>query len=67
MSLKHLRRLAIDEIAVLKGHRYLTVVMDLDSGAVGFAGDSKGQEALDLFWIEVKKAEPVIEAVATDI
>src|SRR5262245_14711954 len=35
-KLKHLRYLAIDEIAVAKGHRYLTVVMDLDSGAVVF-------------------------------
>ena len=32
-KLKHLRRLAIDEIAVGKGHRYLTVVLDLESGA----------------------------------
>src|SRR4051794_40424982 len=28
-KLKHLRRIAIDEIAVAKGHRYLTVVLDL--------------------------------------
>ncbi len=33
-KLKHLRGLAIDEIAVARGHRYLTVVMDLHSGAV---------------------------------
>jgi transposase len=26
-KLKHLRRIAIDEIAVAKGHRYMTVVM----------------------------------------
>ena len=30
-KLKHLRHLALDEIAVAKGHRYLTVVMDLES------------------------------------
>ena len=33
-KLKHLRAIAIDEIAVAKGHRYLTVVMDLEGGAV---------------------------------
>ncbi len=38
-KLKHLTRLAIDEIAVGKGHRYLTVVLDLESGAVVFVGD----------------------------
>ena len=38
-KLKHLRYIAIDEIAVAKGHCYLTVVMDLESGAVVFVGD----------------------------
>ena len=32
-KLKHLKRIAIDEIAVAKGHRYQTLVLDLDSGA----------------------------------
>ena len=40
-KLKHLTRIAIDEIAVAKGHRYMTVVLDLDSGAVVFVGDGK--------------------------
>lgn len=33
-KLKHIKRIAIDEIAVRKGHRYLTLVLDLDSGRV---------------------------------
>ena len=49
-KLKHLRHIAIDEIAVAKGHRYLTVVMDLGSGAVVFVGDGKGADALKPFW-----------------
>src|SRR3954471_10063960 len=43
-KLKHLRALAIDEIAVAKGHRYLAVVMDLESGAVVFVGNGKGAD-----------------------
>src|SRR5215217_1345973 len=35
-KLKHLRRIAIDEGAVANGHRYMTVVMDLEGGAVVF-------------------------------
>ena len=31
LSLKNVRRIAIDEISVLKGHRYLTVVLDMDT------------------------------------
>jgi transposase len=48
-KLKHLRPIAIDEIAIAKGHRYLTVVMDLESGAVVFVGDGKGADALKPF------------------
>jgi transposase len=48
-KLKHLRAIAIDEIAVAKGHRYLTVVMDLESGAVVFVSDGRGADALKPF------------------
>src|SRR5206468_7288767 len=41
-KLKHLEHLAIDEISVGHGHRYLTVVLDLDCGAVVFVGEGKG-------------------------
>ena len=30
-KLKHLRHLAIDEISIGKGHRYVTVVLDLET------------------------------------
>jgi hypothetical protein len=30
---KHLRQIAIEEICIGRGHRYLTVVLDLASGA----------------------------------
>lgn len=66
-SLKGLRRLAIDEIAIAKGHRYLTVVMDLDSGAIVFVGDTKGHEALIPFWKMLGRYKNNIEAVATDM
>jgi transposase len=66
-KLGQLRRIAIDEIAVAKGHRYLTVVLDLDSGAVVFVGDGKGGEALTPFWTRLRRARAKIEAVATDL
>ena len=49
-KLGKLKQIAIDEIAVGKGHHYLTVVLDLLSGAVVFVGDGKGVEALVPFW-----------------
>jgi transposase len=66
-KLKHLRAIAIDEIAVARGHRYLTVVMDLDSGAVVFVGDGKGADALDPFWKRLRPSGAKVEAVAMDM
>jgi transposase len=66
-KLKHLRRIAIDEIAVAKGHRYMTVVLDLDSGAVVFVGDGKGADALKPFWKRLRPSGAKIEAVAMDM
>jgi len=65
--LKRLRQIAIDEISVKKGHRYLTIVMDLESGAVVFVGDGKGAEALTPFWKQVKSSRAKITAVAVDM
>jgi transposase len=45
-----IQRIAIDEIAISKGHKYLTVVLDMDMGRVIFVGDGKGGEALAPFW-----------------
>jgi transposase len=67
VKLKHLRRIAIDEIAVGKGHRYLTIVMDLESGAVVFVGDGKGADALKPFWKRLRPSRAKIEAVAMDM
>jgi transposase len=44
-NLNKLKRIAIDEIYIGK-RGYLTVVMDVLSGAVIFVGDGKGSDAL---------------------
>lgn len=64
---KHLEHLAIDEISIGRGHRYLTVVLDLDSGAVVFVGDGKGADALKPFWRRLRCGRAAIKAVATDM
>lgn len=65
--LKALRRIAIDEISIGHGHRYLTVVLDLHSGAVVFVGEGKGADALKPFWKRLKSSRACIEAVAMDM
>ena len=59
--------LAIDEISIGRGHRYLTVVLDLISGAVVFVGDGKGADALVPFWRRLKIARARIDAIAIDM
>ena len=66
-KLKHLRHIAIDEIAIAKGHRYLTIVMDLETGAVVFVGDGKGADALKPFWKRLRPSGAKIAAVAMDM
>ncbi len=66
-KLKGLRRIAIDEIAVGKGRRYLTVVLDLGSGAVVFVGQGKGGDALKPSRERLRRSRARIEAVAIDM
>jgi transposase len=62
-----LKRIAIDEIAVGKGQRYLTVVLDLETGAVVFVGDGRGGDALKPFWKRLRRAKARVEAVSTHL
>ena len=66
-KLKHLKQIAIDEISTGKGHQYVTIVMDLASGAVVHVGDGKGGDALTLFWKRLRRSGAKIQAVATDM
>ncbi len=66
-NLRKLKQIAIDEIAVGKGHHYLTVVLDLLSGAVVFVGDGKGVDSLQIFWRKLRRCRARIKAVATDM
>jgi transposase len=66
-NLNELERIAIDEIYVGK-RGYLTIVLDIESGAVVFVGDGKGSEALEPFWARLRRYRKVkIEAVAIDM
>jgi transposase len=66
-KLKRLRQIAIDEISTAKGHRYVTIVLDLESGAVVHVGDGKGGDSLLGFWRRLRASGARIEAVAIDM
>ena len=66
-KLKNLKRIAIDEIYIGK-RGYLTIVLDVLTGAVVFVGDGKGSDALEPFWKKLRKHRKLqIEAAAIDM
>ena len=66
-KLKHLKKIAVDEITIGKRHQYLTVVLDLKTGAVVFVAEGKGADALEPFWKKIKSSHAQIKAVAMDM
>lgn len=66
-KLRSLKRIAIDEIYLGKRHKYLTIVMDLDRGAIVFVGEGKGEKSLEPFWNRLRHSRAKIAAVAADL
>lgn len=62
-----LKYIAIDEISVRKDYKHLTLVMDLESGAVVFVGEGRSMDSLAPFWKRLKRTKAKIQAVATDM
>lgn len=66
-SLNNFEYIAIDEISIRKGYKFLTLVMDLRSGRVVFVGEGKRGDALTRLWQRLKRSQARIQAVATDM
>jgi len=65
--LKGLRRIGIDEVSYRKGHRYLTIVVDHDTGNLVWAQPGKDAKTLRRFFRSLrKKGRETIELVSAD-
>ena len=51
--LEGLRRIGIDEISYKRGHRFLIVVVDHDTGHLVWAGPGRNDAALEVFFDEL--------------
>jgi transposase len=61
-------RIGVDEKSVGKGHQYLTLVCDLDTGTVQYLADDRQQGSLDGYYQRLSEEQRQgIEAVAMDI
>jgi len=67
LKAKDLKYLAIDEVAIHKGHNYLTVVMDLETGNVIYASQGRKKKSLDKLWKKLNRYKKNIKAVAMDM
>jgi transposase len=62
------RKLGIDEVAYEKGHKYLTIVRDLDLNQVIWIGVDRKRETLDSFFIILgKEKQRLITVVVMDM
>jgi transposase len=60
--------MAIDEIAVRRGHNYMTVVLDYQTGRVVWMGEGRSKETLDAFFAQLTaERKAAIQAVAMDM
>lgn len=66
-SLAHVRLIAVDEFALRKGNRYMTVVLDLLTGEVLYSAQGRGADALIPFLKRLQHAHAPLEAVAVDM
>ena len=67
-SFDDLHVLMIDEIAIHKGHRYMTIVADFFSGRVVWMGHDRNKQTLDAFFKNLTDNQKrAIEAVAMDM
>jgi transposase len=62
------RQIGVDEKSAAKGHKYLTLVCDLEHGVVEYVGDTRTQESLEAYYHGLSASQLAgIEAVAMDM
>jgi len=66
-KLKNVRYLAVDEFSIRKGHNYMTVVLDLETGQILHVHEGKDANALIPFLEKLKRKKAKIRAVAVDM
>lgn len=66
-KLSKVRYIAVDEFAVEKGHKYMTVVIDLETGEILYAHKGKDAQALLPFLWKLRRCQAPLQAVAIDM
>jgi transposase len=66
-KLGKVRYIAIDEFAIRKGHQYMSVILDVESGQILHVNEGKDADAILPFLRKLKKKRAKLSAVAIDM
>jgi len=62
------KRIGVDEKSFAKGHRYETLVYNIDQGTVEYVGDHREQKSLETYYRQFKpKKRKKVKAIAMDM
>ena len=65
---ENIEHLGVDEKSFTRGHRYFTLVNDLDRGRVLFVAENGTEESLHAFWSRLSEAQiQSVRAIAMDM
>jgi transposase len=67
ISLKNVKYLAVDELYIGRKGKFVTVVIDLESGEIVWVGKGRGEAALAKFFRRLRKSRARVKAVACDM
>jgi transposase len=66
-SYKKLRYLSIDEIAIKKGHSYMTIISDIHTGMIIYAVEGRKDECISGFLKQLAKRAKRLKGIAMDM
>lgn len=66
-SFKKLRYISIDEIAIKKGHKYMTIITDISTGQIIHAVEGRNEEALRPFLKLLSKKAKHLKGIGIDM
>lgn len=66
-SFKKLKYLSIDEIAIRKGHKYMTIISDVSTGQIIYAVKGRKEDALSGFLKKLAKRAKKLRGIAIDM
>jgi transposase len=66
-DLKSIRYIGVDEFSISKGHKYMTIFINLETGEIIHAVEGKSIESVTPFILQLKERAKQLEAIAMDM